>query len=402
MRTAITSACLCLALSGCAPGVAVKLESSSPNAPKWRLSPPGGSASTIHSVGAAEGATERFAVEHAKADATRQLVIKHYGVQIASILQTGQAQKTAGTLEDGKFEGVTAVKEHVIDTITQSTAGTIKGLEVKEIYTERWRDRGADLHKAWVLTKVDRKLMDQTVHETIEKSPTMVEARELERRSGELLLDLKRLAKEAIGAGAEARFNEMHGHAQTVGSTHGELEAMTSRYQALLGRKLPVDLKAARSEHERVKQAWTTAKSSMRVAVHVKSKDAGRASSTVGAVMGHLAATKIPATEGGARCPAETAFWLRIDVGSPVCRRPGMGVSCELSVVASLGRCGESAPLDTKTLQPGETRGAAMDEDKATGKAWAAVTRPDNAALRGLLESLIGRHMPLSLLGEAP
>jgi hypothetical protein len=194
----------------------------------------------------------------------------------------------------------------------------------------------------------------------------------------------------------------MHGHAQTVGSKHGELEAMTSRYQVLLGRKLPVDLKAANSEHERVKQAWTSAKSSMRVAVHVKSTDAGRASSTIGAVMGHLAATKIPATEGGARCPAETAFWLRIDVGSPVCRRPGMGVSCELPVVASLGRCGESAPLDTKTLQPVETRGAAMDEDRATGKAWAAVTRPDNAALRALLESLIGRHMPLSLLGEAP
>ena len=98
-------------LIACAPSSAVKLDSSSPSAPAWRLQPPSGTQSTIYAVGAAQGTGERFAVEHARGDAARQLVIKHYGVRIASFLQTGQAQETAGTVDGGEFEGATAVRE---------------------------------------------------------------------------------------------------------------------------------------------------------------------------------------------------------------------------------------------------------------------------------------------------
>ena len=211
-------------LIACAPSSAVKLDSSSPSAPAWRLQPPSGTQSTVYAVGAAQGAGERFAVEHARGDAARQLVIKHYGVRIASFLQTGQAQETAGTVDGGEFEGATAVREHVIDTISQSAAGTVKGLEVAEIYTERWSERGEEVHKAWVLAKVDRALMNKTVEETIERSPTMVEARKLEVASKEMVLDIDRLAREVKAAGDQARYKEMRAHVEAVDARHANLE----------------------------------------------------------------------------------------------------------------------------------------------------------------------------------
>ena len=392
---------LCALMIACAPSGAIKLDSSSPSAPKWRLQPPGGTQSTIYSVGTAQGAAERFAVEHARGDAARQLVIKHYGVRIASILQTGQAQETTGTLDDGEFEGATAVKEHVIDTITQSATGTVKGLEVSEIYTERWSEGGQEVHKAWILAKVNRQLMNKTVQETIERSPTMVEARKLEVSSKELVLDIERLANEAKTAGAQTRFKEMQAHVAAVSEKHAGLEGARSRYQALLGRELPADRARAARSLEATKQAWSLQMRSMRVAVNVTSVDPSGSAEAKSAVMKHLEISKIPATEATSSCPAETAFWLRIEVGSAACKRPGMGVSCELPLVANLGRCGDHATLDTKTLAGIATRGAAMDEAKAKAKAWSKISDPKNTEFRALLEGLIGRHLPLDLLGES-
>jgi hypothetical protein len=392
---------LCALLVACAPSGVVKLDSSAASAPPWRLQPPSGNPSTVYSVGTAQGVSERFAVEHARGDAARQLVIKHYGVRIASILQTGQAQETTGTLNNGEFEGATAVKEHVIDTITQSASGTVKGLEVSEIYTERWNEDGRDVHKAWILAKVNRQLMDTTVRETIERSPTMVEARALEVSSKELVLDIERLSREAKSAGAQTRFKEMQGHVAAVSEKHAGLEGARSRYQALLGRELPADLARAAKELEATKQAWSVQMRSMRVAVVVTSVDPSGTAEAKSAVMKHLEIAKIPATEAPSGCPHETAFWLRIEVGTPGCKRPGMGISCELPLVANLGRCGEATALDTKTLSGIATRGAAMDEAKAKAKAWAKISDPKNAEFRALLESLIGRHLPLDMLGES-
>ena len=389
-------------LIACAPSSAVKLDSSSPSAPAWRLQPPSGTQSTIYAVGAAQGTGERFAVEHARGDAARQLVIKHYGVRIASFLQTGQAQETAGTVDGGEFEGATAVREHVIDTISQSAAGTVKGLEVAEIYTERWSERGEEVHKAWVLAKVDRALMNKTVEETIERSPTMVEARKLEVASKEMVLDIDRLAREVKAAGDQARYKEMRAHVEAVDARHANLEKARSRYQVLLGRALPADLARAAGSLEEAKRAWSLQLRSMRVAVVVDSAEPSGSAEARSAIMKQLTAAKVPSTEGAKTCPAETAFWLHIDVGAPVCKRPGMGVSCELPLVAKIGRCGATAPLDTKTLTGLGTRGAAMDESKAKAKAWAKLSDPKNTDIRQLLEGLIGRHLPLELLGESP
>jgi hypothetical protein len=392
---------LCALLIACAPSGSIKLDSSAPSAPKWRLQPPGGSQSTIYSVGTAQGASERFAVEHARGDAARQLVVKHYGVRIASVLQTGQAQETSGTLEDGEFEGATAVKEHVIDTITQSATGTVKGLEIAEIYTERWSEGGQDVHKAWVLAKVNRQVMNKTVQETIERSPTMLEARKLEGVARQLVLDIERLSGEAKSAGGQGRYKEMQAHVAGAGVRHANLELARGRYQALLGRGLPADRARADASFESAKQAWALQRRSMRVAVNVTSLDPSGSAQAKSAVMKHLEISRIPATEASSGCPAETAFWLRIEVGTAACKRPGMGISCELPLVANLGRCGESAALDTKTLAGLATRGAAMDEAKAKAKAWSKISDPKNAEFRALLEGLIGRHLPLDLFGES-
>lgn len=393
---------LCALLMACAPSGAVKLDSSAPRAPKWRLQPPGGTQSTITSVGAAQGASERVAVEHARSDAARQLVIKHYGVRIVSVLQTGQAQGTSGTLEDGEFEGATAVREHVIDTITQSATGTVKGLEIAEIYTERWSEGGQDVHRAWVLAKVNREVMNKTVQETVERSPTMVEARTLEGVARQLVLDIERLSGEAKSAGENGRYKEMQAHVADAGARHAKLEQARSRYQALLGRALPADRALADASLESAKQAWSLQRRSMRVAVQVTSLDPSGSAQARSAVMKHLGISKIPATEASSGCPAETAFWLQIQVGAADCKRPGMGVSCELPLVANLGRCGESATVDTKTLAGLATRGAAMDEAKAKAKAWTKISDPNNAEFRALLEGLIGRHLPIDLFGESP
>ena len=391
----------CAALVGCASSGAVKLDSSAPSAPKWRLQPPSGTPSTIYAVGTAQGANERFSVEHARGDAARQLVIKHYCVRIASILQTGQAQETTGTTKDGEFEGATAVKEHVIDTITQSATGTVKGLEVSEIYTERWNESGREVHKAWVLAKVDRALMNKTVEETIERSPTMIEARKIEAASAKLVSAIERIAEEARSAGEKSRYKDMAAHVAGVAVRHADLERARSRYQALLGRTLPVNRTRADECLEEAKKAWALKQRSMRVAVNVTSVDPAGSAEAKSAVMKHLELSKIPATEASSACPAETAFWLRIEVGSPACKRPGMGVSCELPLVANLGRCGDPATLDTKTLAGLATRGAAMDEAKAKAKAWAKISDPENTEFRALLKGLIGRHLPLDLFGAS-
>jgi len=204
------------------------------------------------------------------------------------------------------------------------------------------------------------------------------------------------------------RFKEMREHTDKVGQKATSLEGMRSRYQALLGRTIPADIAAATVSHEEAKTAWSSQLRAMRVAVSVHAGATGHGatspsdSKVTSAVMAHLSASKIPATEGSSSCPADTAFWLRVEVKLDSCKRPGMGVSCELSLVATLGRCGSSEALDSARLQGMATRGAAMDAKKAIEKAWGHLTAPENTEVRSLLEKLVGRHLPIDLLGANP
>ena len=358
------------------------MDRSAPERPGWLTAVPADTEGQVFCVGRAEASGEAGALASAREDAYRQLVDTLYG----------------STLSKRYARVRTEIRDHIVDQLTSESEGRVAGARAREVYWERMEVRAETdtvsyYYRGYVLVEADRERLAAAVERWVAASPPVVEAKALVREAGRVVGDVERLAGEGLRAAEAGRTSALARLIGRVEALEHDLDRAASRYQALTGEALPVGREAASAAAERLRAEAARAQRSVHVGYVVAGGDPEGQTMLAEGLGRALAEIGIAGEAGGAGgCRDGWSHRLVANAAPPACRRPGMGFACELALELRLEACPSGLELDRARIDGRATRGAAMDRDTATRRAWEKVAAAE--ALRDPLADLLGRHVP--------